>query len=327
MGPGVLSKVLNTLPKMADENLLVGYNTSDDACVYRLREDLALVETVDFFPPMVDDPYLFGQIAAANALSDVYAMGAKPTLAMNLLCVPSCLPIETVGEVLRGGADKAIEAGCIISGGHTIDDEDLKYGLCVTGVIHPDHVLTNLGAKVGDQLVLTKPLGAGILSTTLKTDLLTQESKEFLYAQMSMLNAAAAQALQGLTVHACTDVTGFGLAGHACEMAGEQGDITLSFSASALPHMPQVQEMADMGMIPGGAYRNRDYFQDRFHIAPHIKQWVQDLFCDPQTSGGLLVAMPKQDAEEYLSRLASTVPLAKQVGEVLAYQGSCVQLV
>lgn len=312
---------------MRDPNLLVGFDTSDDACVYRLTDALAIVETVDFFPPMVDDPYQFGQVAAANALSDIYAMGATPRFAMNLLCAPNCLSPAVIGEILRGGADKALEAGCVIAGGHTIEDSEPKYGLCVTGIIHPDAIWTNTGARPGDVLVLTKPLGSGILSTALKAGLLDDASYRTLLEQMTLLNARARDALQGLEVHACTDVTGFGLAGHANEMAGADKSVTLALSAASLPLLPQARALAEMGIIPGGAYRNREYLGDHLLVAPQVGRWAADLICDPQTSGGLLAALPERDADILLSRLAETQPWACRIGEVLRYRQAAVELI
>ena len=316
MGPDALAQVLCGLPKQYDPNLLVGYDTSDDASVYRISDDLALVQTVDFFPPMVDDPYLFGQIAAANSLSDIYAMGATPKLAMNLLCCPTCLSPDTLRAILAGGADKAAEAGAILSGGHTIQDAEPKYGLCVTGFVHPARVLANRGSRPGDVLILTKPLGIGILTTAAKADLITPE--QFLPAANSMafLNRTAAESLTGLTVSACTDVTGFGLLGHACEMAGE--DVTLRLFADALPLLPQTRELAEMGILPAGVYTNLDFLANKVFCAPTVPRALHDISADPQTSGGLLIALPESDAKTLLSRLHDANIPAKQIGEVCA---------
>ena len=227
---------------MFDPRLLVGYDSSDDACVYSVSDDVAVIETVDFFTPIVDDPYLFGQIAAANALSDVYAMGGVPKLAMNLLCVPSCLPLDTVRAILEGGHDKAVEAGCVIAGGHTIQDDEPKYGLCVTGFVHPQHILKNIGAQPGDVLVLTKALGVGVITTALKAALADDSARDAAYASMAALNAKAAQAVREVeNVHACTDVTGFGLLGHSYEMASGSG-VTVRLHGAALPLLPQAAE-------------------------------------------------------------------------------------
>ncbi|MEG2120271.1 MAG: selenide, water dikinase SelD, partial [Pseudoflavonifractor sp.] len=238
MGPGVLGKLLARLPKTFDERLMVGFDASDDAAVYRIDDHTAMIQTVDFFPPMVDDPRTFGQIAATNALSDVYAMGGVPRLAMNLLCFPSCLSLEAVGEILAGGADKVMEAGAVTAGGHSIEDKEPKYGLCVTGFAHPDEILTNSGVKPGDVLVLTKALGTGILSTAAKSDLLTAEEYRAMAALMTTLNKTACEVMLPLQPSACTDVTGFGLLGHAAELAAGSG-VMLELWANAIPVIPR----------------------------------------------------------------------------------------
>lgn len=290
---------------MKDENLMVGFDTSDDACVYKITEDVAAIQTVDFFPPMVDDPYVFGQVAAANSLSDVYAMGGQPKLAMNLLCVPNCLPLEVVGEILRGGADKAIEAGCVIAGGHSIEDNEPKYGLCVTGFVHPDKVLRNQGAKENDVVIITKPIGSGILSTAGKAELLDEKSLKDLHYYMALLNKKAAESLEGLNVNACTDITGFGLLGHCGEMM-EGSDLSIVIEADKVPYFERTEEFAKMGMIPAGAYRNRDYMSGRF-TCEGVDVWKVDAIADPQTSGGLLVTMPEADAQIYMQRMSKEV--------------------
>lgn len=304
----------------------MGYDSSDDACVYQVSPEVAVIQTVDFFTPIVDDPYLFGQIAAANALSDVYAMGGVPKLAMNLLCVPSCLSLQTVRGILEGGHSKAVEAGCVIAGGHTIQDNEPKYGLCVTGFVHPDRILRNVGALPGDVLVLTKPLGAGILTTALKGDLLSPAAQDEVYAHMATLNAKAGQAvLQVEQVHACTDVTGFGLLGHAFEMT-QEGSVTIRLHGRALPLMRQARELAEMGVIPSGAYRNQDYVRPHLTLLPGAEQVFLDLASDPQTSGGLLVALPPDQAERLLSLLRPFAPWSAIVGQVLPPQKTAMEL-
>ena len=304
----------------------MGYDSSDDACVYQVSPEVAVIQTVDFFTPIVDDPYLFGQIAAANALSDVYAMGGVPKLAMNLLCVPNCLSLQTVRGILEGGHSKAVEAGCVIAGGHTIQDNEPKYGLCVTGFVHPDRILRNVGALPGDVLVLTKPLGAGILTTALKGDLLSPEARDEVYAHMAALNAKAGQAvLQVEQVHACTDVTGFGLLGHAFEMT-QEGRVTIRLHGRALPLMRQARELAEMGVIPSGAYRNQDYVRPHLTLLPGAEQVFLDLASDPQTSGGLLVALPPDQAERLLSLLRPFAPWSAIVGQVLPPQKTALEL-
>lgn len=322
MGPGALTEILQDLPNVKDRDLLVGYDSSDDAAVYRVSDDVAVIETVDFFTPIVDDPYLFGQIAAANALSDVYAMGGEPRVAMNLLCVPNCLPKEDVRAILEGGHSKAVEAGCVIAGGHTIQDNEPKYGLCVTGFVHPDRILKNVGAQPGDALVLTKPIGSGVLTTALKADLISASSRDAAYAHMATLNKAAGDAVRQVSdVHACTDITGFGLLGHSFEMAEGSG-VTIRLHGKALPLMDEALDMAGMGIIPSGAYRNMDYVKPHLAVLPSAQQALLDLAADPQTSGGLLVALPREQAERLLSLLRPFAPWSAIVGEVSARKAS-----
>ena len=318
---------MSGLPRTLEPNLLVGYDSSDDAAVYRLTDELALIQTVDFFPPVVDDPYDFGQIAAANALSDVYAMGGEPRLAMNLLAVPSCLPREAVGAILEGGAAKVAEAGAVTAGGHSIEDAEPKYGLCVSGLVHPGAVLTNRGAREGDLLVLTKPLGTGILTTAAKADLLEPEQYDRLVRSMARLNAHAAEAVsQCPEIHACTDVTGFGLLGHADEMARGSG-VTIRLYSRRLPLLPGALEFAEMGIIPAGAYRNLDYVKPRLTVAESVQQARVDLISDPQTSGGLLVALPMEDAGALLAALRERDPDSAIIGAVVAQTEHTLEIV
>ena len=297
LGPGVLAEILEGLPNLTDPRLLVGFDTSDDACVYKITEDVAAIHTVDFFPPMVDDPYLFGQIAAANALSDVYAMGGRPAVALNLLCVPNCLPKETIRLILEGGHAKAVEAGCIIAGGHSVQSSEPKYGLSVTGYVHPDRIYKNTGAKPGDVLVLTKPLGTGILTTAAKAGLLEPADYNALTASMTALNGTAASLLPSLsTVHACTDVTGFGLLGHSYEMASGSG-VTIQLFSKSLPLLSGAASLAELGIIPAGAYRNMDHVSPHLQVKDHVPQVLTDLISDPQTSGGLLISLSEKEAE------------------------------
>lgn len=307
------------MPKFSDPNLIVGFDTSDDACVYQISEDLAMVQTVDFFPPVVDDPYSFGQIAAANALSDIYAMGAKPVLAMNLLCYPTCLPKETVQAILQGGAEKVAEAGAVLAGGHTIQDPEPKYGLCASGFVNPKKVLTNSGAKPGDQLILTKPLGIGVMTTAAKADLLTAEEFAPAIESMATLNKAAGEIITSYTIHSCTDVTGFGLLGHAFEMAAGS-DITIRIDSGAVPVLPKALELAGMGILPAGAYANSSYVEKHVSFGKDVPRVRCDLLADPQTSGGLLVAVPKEEAAELLRRLEGVTPWARIIGEVSSRQ-------
>ena len=305
---------------MVDPNLLVGYDSSDDACVYAINDQTAVIQTVDFFTPIVDDPYLFGQIAAANALSDVYAMGGVPKLAMNLLCVPNCLSLQTVRKILEGGHDKAVEAGCVIAGGHTVQDEEPKYGLCVTGFVHPDRILKNVGAVPGDVLVMTKPIGSGVLTTAIKGNLCSQEQIDEVYMHMATLNAKAGDAVTSTdNVHACTDVTGFGLLGHSFEMASGS-NVTIVLEGEKLPLMTGARELASMGIVPGGAYRNMDYVGSRMRQTETAVQALVDLAADPQTSGGLLVALPPEDAEKLVEKLKPFAPWSCIVGRVIEQQ-------
>lgn len=315
LGPGVLSNIISALPKQHDPMLIVGFDTTDDACVYRINSELAMIQTVDFFPPMVDDPYMFGQIAAANSFSDIYAMGAEPCLALNLLCVNMCMGDDAVKEILRGGADQAIKAGCIISGGHTIEDSIPKYGLSVTGFAHPDKILKNVGALPGDVLILTKPLGVGILLTALKGEFIEAKDLKELFDNMIMLNKEAASALSGFNVHACTDITGFGLLGHTYELA-YGSNITVSLFASKLPILPMTEEMALYGMVPSAAYRNYEYIKPYLEVSKDIDQWLIDVVADPQTSGGLLIAIPEEEAYALLRKLNSEQVDAYIIGKV-----------
>ena len=251
IGPKVLAQVVGKLPKFTDPMLLVGPETSDDAAVYKINDELAMIHTVDFFPPVVDDPYMYGQIAAANALSDVYAMGGVPKLALNVVAFPNCLGPEVLEQILRGGADKVMEAGAVLAGGHTINDKEPKYGLCVTGYVHPDKMWKNYGAEEGDILILTKPLGCGILNTAIKAEMASQEEIERVQKIMAKLNKYAAEIASKYTIHSCTDVTGFSLAGHSLEMA-KGSRKTLVIQSEKLPIIEGVEEYAQMGLIPEG---------------------------------------------------------------------------
>ena len=319
MAPGALAQVLGDLPNVHNDNLLVGFDTSDDASVFRVGDNLALVQSIDFFPPMVDDPFLFGQIAAANSLSDIYAMGGRPSHAMNLLCIPSCLGVEAAGQILAGGADKCVEAGCSIAGGHTINDDEPKYGLSVTGFVHPDRILTNSGAKEGDVLLLTKPIGIGILTSAMKADLCSKESAELAMRLMTTLNKNGRDAMVKYRVHACTDVTGFALMGHLLEMA-QGSDLRAEVEVSAVDLIPEALEFARMGVLPAGMYRNRT-FAEQWVDAGQTEIAVQDMLYDPQTSGGLLMAVDPADADALLAELKGAVPSAQRVGVMRRYEG------
>jgi selenide,water dikinase len=320
VGPEVLSNILHDLPIKIDENLLVGADTSDDAAVYRITEDLAIIFTVDFFTPMVDDPYQFGQIAAANALSDVYAMGGRPLLALNVFCLPNCLSPETAAGIIRGGADKVLEAGAIIGGGHTVQDEEPKYGLAVVGLVHPDRVLSNAGARPGDLLVLTKPLGSGIINTAFKGGLAEEEAFQAAVENMTALNKDAAECLKEAGISACTDITGFGFLGHAAEMA-RASKVSLQIYAQELPLLPGALDFARMGLIPAGAYDNRRFLQDDVIFAAEVEQALQDVMFDPQTSGGLLIPVKPEKAGLLLENMHQKgVAKAVVVGKVIPSQ-------
>ena len=319
MGPADLSQVLRQVKfSSAAQELLVGLDKSDDAIAYVLNKETVIIQSVDFFTPIVDDPYTFGQIAAANALSDIYAMGGKPLLAMNVVCFPSCLEKEILVEILQGGADKVAEAGAIIAGGHTIKDDEPKYGLSVTGLVKPKHLLTNSGAKVGDQLILTKPLGMGIISTALKAGLADQTITLPATEAMATLNDKAVEPMNRIGANACTDITGFGFLGHLWEMA-RGSDVAITVKATEVPIFNGVTEFAAMGLVPGGAYSNRDYLADQIKIAAHVPTGLTDIFFDPQTSGGLLIAVPGRKVADFITALAAAgVEQARVIGEVTA---------
>ena len=304
IAPGELAGVLAGLPRLDAPELVVGFDASDDACVWDLDDGRGLIATTDFFPPMVDDPFLFGQVAATNALSDVYAMGGRPALALNLLCFPNCLGIEVAGQILAGGAETCRRAGCVVAGGHSINDHEPKYGLAVTGFVQLDERLENGGAQVGDALVLTKALGTGILTTAHKGGLLDDAGVRVATDSMTTLNEAPIRLAHelGFWPHAATDVTGFSLMGHACEMAEASG-MTLEIDAAAVPVMARAREMAALGLIPAGAYRNRDFFGPRVALGEALPLDLTDVLFDPQTSGGLLLALGEKDAERLVSAL------------------------
>ena len=319
VGAGVLAQLLEGIRVHHDPNLLVGFDKSDDASVYKISDELALVQTVDFFPPIADDPYLFGQIAATNALSDVYAMGGEPKLCLNIMAVPEDMPKEAVHDILRGGYDKVYEAGALITGGHSLLDEEPKYGLAVTGFVHPGKMLTNSAARPGDVLVLTKPIGIGVLTSAGKADLLTKETVDFMNRMMTTLNKAARDVMVRYRVHACTDVTGFGLMGHGFEMA-QGSDAALHIDVSAIDLIPEALEFARMGVLPAGMYRNRSFAETGVDVGD-TELAVQDLLFDPQTSGGLLMAVDPADADALLAELTPVVPSAQRIGTVGEYHG------
>ena len=308
--------------------MLVGTETGDDAGVYRLGPDLAIVNTVDFFTPIVDDPYVFGQISAANALSDVYAMGGEPKTCLNIVCFPKGkMAIEVLGEILKGGADKVKESGAVVIGGHSIIDEEIKYGMAVTGVIHPDKIFRNVGVQEGDALILTKPLGTGIITTALKKGKASKESVDEAVTSMTTLNAAASVVMRKYPVHACSDVTGFGILGHALGMASGSG-VTLVIESAKLPLLRGAPRLAEKGYITGGCKRNRDYLQDKITIEKSLREGLVEVALDPQTSGGLLIAVAKRHAGKLLDDLhAAGVEHATEVGYATSLQKPWVRLV
>jgi len=319
MGPGDLAEALSGLPLISDPNLIVGMERAEDAGVYKLTEELAIIQTLDFFTPIVDDPYAFGQIAAANALSDVYAMGGKPLTAMNIVCFPEgTMAISILKEILAGGLDKMHEAGVMLVGGHSVEDQELKYGLSVTGIIHPKQVVLNTGAEAGDRLILTKPLGTGIISTALKGNMADEATVAKITGAMATLNRKAAELMQAAGVHAGTDVTGFGLLGHAAEMI-EGSDVGMVIHATAVPFFPEAKGLAEMGLLPGGLHRNREFRKDMVAIDKEVPAYLADILFDPQTSGGLLIAVPAARAEKLLEKMHKEgIGEAAIIGEVVA---------
>jgi selenide, water dikinase len=326
----LLDSVLRRLPRPTDPNVLVGFDTNDDAGVYLLSPEMAMVQTVDFFTPIVDDPYTFGQIAAANSLSDVYAMGGKPVSALSIVGFPDKGDPEILEQIIRGGLSKMTEAKCSVIGGHSIRNDDIQFGYAVTGMIHPQRVWRNVGARAGDVLLLTKAIGTGVLSTALKKDRAPVADLQAAIASMSQLNRAASEALQEVQekagaarpIHAVTDITGFGLLGHAREMAlgnSERGiePVSLEIDHSAVQYLPGALEAARGGFLPGGLKNNRDFIGDCVGFAESVRQEYRDLLFDPQTSGGLLVAISPESADKAVSALEGRSVSARRIGKVI----------
>ena len=308
--------MLAKLPKQFDPNVLVGFDTADDAGVYQLSPELALVQTVDFFTPIVDDPYTFGQIAAANALSDVYAMGGRPISALSIVGFPNTgRNVEILERILQGGHAKMQEAGCTVIGGHSIGDDEIKFGYAVTGVINPQRVLKNVGAQPGDRLILTKRLGTGVIGTALKKDRAAKAAVDAAILSMCTLNRASMELALPLEVHAATDVTGFGLLGHAREMA-VGSKVSFAIDSAQIEFLPEARELAQKGFLPGGLKRNIDFIGVCVEFAPGVPEDVRNLLFDPQTSGGLLFSVALQDAKLLLESLRASGVVAQQVGEV-----------
>jgi selenide,water dikinase len=310
---------MRDLPLIQDPNLLSGFEHAEDAGVYKISADLALVQTVDFFTPTVDDPFVFGQIAATNAINDIYAMGARPLTAMNIVCFPiKTMEIAVLREVLRGGLDKMREAGVLLVGGHSVEDNEIKYGLSVTGVVHPGKVLYNRGARVGDKLILTKPLGTGIISTAIKAQEASEKQIKQVITCMTALNKKASEIMiETGDIHSCTDITGFGLLGHACEMI-EGCDIGMKINSATVPILEGVRDLMETGFIPGGLYRNRDFRINQVIKERSCPDWLFDIFFDPQTAGGLFFSLPADKAIELAAKMREVgIADAAVVGEVV----------
>jgi selenide,water dikinase len=322
MGPATLAQVLRSLTLPTNPNLLIGLDIKDDAAVYRIADDLALVQTVDFFPPIVDDPYTFGAIAAANALSDVYAMGGRPILALAIAGFPEDLPAATISAILQGGADKVAEAGAVVAGGHTVIDQEPKYGLCVTGLVHPDHITAKARAQPGDVLLLTKPLGTGVITTAHKRGVVAEQHLQAAIDSMVKLNRRAAELATSVGLHSATDITGYGLLGHAEELARNSG-VALQIRLEQVPLLPGAQEYTRQGIFPGGLGRNRDYLlgAESVRLAPELEEARAQLLFDPQTSGGLLFALPEQAAAILLERFVTAGEPIWEIGRVVAGAG------
>jgi selenide,water dikinase len=311
--------VLKELPVVTDPRVLVGHEWADDACVYKLNDEQAVVQTLDFFTPIVDDPYLFGQIAAANAISDIYAMGGKPLFALNIVGFPLAqLGHAVLSRILKGGADKVGEAGIFVVGGHSIDDAEPKYGMCVTGIVHPQKIMANSGAKPGDRLVLTKPLGVGVLTTAVKRELRTEAQIEAAIHSMAAINRPGGEAIAEVGANSATDVTGYGLAGHLCEMAAAS-KVGMKLQFDALPVLPEVMDLLKQGCFPGGTKKNWLYFQQWLDFEPGFTHEEQLLVCDAQTSGGMVISVPEAKLDAMLASLRKHNALvAVEIGEVVA---------
>lgn len=316
LGPGALARVLEKLPKPEEknENLLIGYESSDDAAVYRVSDDLAIVQTLDFFPPMIEDPYLFGQIAAANAMSDVYAMGGDVKTALNLVCFPEQMDLNILGKILLGGSEKVQEAGGVLAGGHSIHDDTVKYGLSVMGTVHPGRIFANNGCREGDVLLLTKPLGVGIICTAARIGEACAEAVDRAVGSMTMLNRRASEIIREYRVHGCTDVTGFGFLGHLREMLGDS--LSAVIQSREIPRLPFSLQYAAEFYLTAAAQRNRNHLGD-FVRFEGVSFEMEELLFDPQTSGGLLVSLPQDDAEKAADRLRAEGHICAAVGKII----------
>lgn len=321
VGPDILDEVLKGLDNKTSmsKDLLVGIETSDDAAVYKINDELALIETLDFFTPIVDDPYTFGKIAAANSLSDIYAMGGEPTMAMNIVCFPNCLPPKVLTEILKGGLEKMKEAECLLIGGHTVQDDEPKYGLSVSGFVNPNKVWKNSSSKVGDVLILTKPIGLGIINTAIKGGVATKEEIEDAVNTMETLNKYAKRAVELNTINSCTDITGFGLMGHCFEMA-KGSDTTFILDSKNIPFLKGAVDYANMGLIPKGCYDNKKFVGNNYKLLEEVDEAILNTMFNPETSGGLLLSVPKDEVNEMLDKLKNIPTKFAVIGEVIERQ-------
>ena len=318
VGPDILDEVLSGLDNRTSisKDLLVGIETSDDAAVYRINDELALIETLDFFTPIVDDPFTFGKIAATNSLSDVYAMGGEPTMAMNIVCFPNCLPPKVLTEILRGGLEKMKEAECLLIGGHTVQDDEPKYGLSVSGFVHPKKVWKNSSAKVGDVLIITKPIGLGVINTAIKGGIATNEEIADATHTMETLNKYAKRAVENYTINSCTDITGFGLMGHCYEMA-KGSNTTFELDSSNMPILKGALDYANMGLIPKGCYDNKKFVGNNYILENDIDESLLNVMFNPETSGGLLITVPENEVDDILEKLKEIPTRFAVIGRVV----------
>ncbi|MEO5860307.1 MAG: selenide, water dikinase SelD [Pyrinomonadaceae bacterium] len=321
LAPGDLARVLGTLPTQSRENVIVGFETADDAGVFRISDELALVQTVDFFPPVADDPETYGYVAAINAMSDVYAMGGTPISALSIVCYPQKGDFEVLGKILAGGQRAMTEHGIVVLGGHSIDDAEMKFGYAVTGTINPNRVIKNAGAKPGDVLILTKAIGTGAINTAVKKGVASPTAMAATIKAMTTSNAAASRSMVRLAANSCTDVTGFGLLGHAYEMA-KASSVTLEIESANVPLLPDVVELIEAGMLTRGDKNNRTYVGDTISIAEHVSATMQSALFDPQTAGGLLISLPHSAADEFLTEVEGS----RIIGEVLEFSGRLIEV-
>ena len=312
LAPGDLAQVLSKLPLQSNENVIVGYDTADDAGVFRLSDDTALVQTLDFFTPVADDPFVYGQVAAVNSLNDVYAMGGRPLSALSIVCYPQSGDFGVLGEILAGGQSMMNAEGVVVIGGHSVDDKEMKFGYAVTGVVHPDKVIKNSGARPGDVLILTKPIGTGAINTAVKNGIASEATIAAVLTAMTTSAATASKVMCELDAHSCTDITGFGLLGHAFEMA-KASDVTLELQSETVPLLPDVIMLIEAGMLTRGDRNNRSYVGDTVTISRDVSAAMQSALFDPQTAGGLLISLDPARAKEFVERLPDSVIIGRVV--------------